>query len=1034
MIATPSAADRPPLSRRPKRAAALALAAALVMAPAAHASVDAAVSNTTASERKIDDAFEALVAEAKASMMSDPGEAAARAGQAEALARDVSGDAGEKLATALWLKGEALLRAGKPKSAAAPVEEALAILGAAADGEALYANLLLARGRIASRNSDVATAVKSFFAAHDQFAQLGDARKESMTLQAIGSIYRDAESHEKAIEYYERAMEVYPGDNIVDLSSYNNRANILRDMRRFDEARGLFKNALDMAEKIDSDVLAGRILTNVAELESSAGEFRSAERYAETALARLQNEGGADWARFAVGAKARARFKQGDMEGAEALIDQAFADIDIDATNASFTPLHETAYEIHLMRGDAAKALAHHQSMKRLSDEAKKVASSANLALTAARFDLAEQRLNVERLRNERLEKNLELEDARRRVEAQRAALAFAGVVVLFAFTIAVAFRNNRNRIASVNERLEKTVRDLNDEIARRVATEKELVAAKDEAERAARIKSTFLATMSHELRTPLNGILGFTKILLNGALDDEQREQIEIIDQSGESLLTLINDILDVSAIEAGKLTLQPTSINLRATVTDAVSLLKAKAEEDGLTLGVHIDPDLPQNVIADGARLRQVLINLVGNAIKFTDAGGVAVMVDRDPATQDVRIAVADSGIGIASDKLALLFERFSQVDGSPNRRHGGSGLGLAICKEIVEAMDGGISVTSEMGVGSEFVVTAPFAADEEVVPLPVDRSRRFDRPTRVMIVDAADINQRVLGRILASMNAEAVPAASGERAIAKLAEMREQGLVADAVIVSNALTDIEPAELLRRLKRNGLARDAASVLVSAQKLSAEALGDMGYSARIDTPVTEKTVYAGVTGAQAQTGRPARAAAIASGKRPPLRRDIASAGASNVVSLIPGQTAGRVLVVDDNDTNRKLVAAALKTLNVAVDLAENGAEATEACGRKRYAAILMDVQMPVMNGLDATRAIRSACPNNSRTKIIALTASDTADDARDIRDAGMDDVMTKPVNVARLRALIEECVRADSGETANDETRNCVRGVDAG
>ncbi|MBI1393653.1 MAG: response regulator [Alphaproteobacteria bacterium] len=1021
------ASDTSPRRARSIRRALMAAIAGVAIAGAAPCAAYAE-KPTAKSEENLIAAYEALIAEAKQSMMADPTHAVEKATKAEYLIRAVNGQPADpaKLATALWLKGEAQLRAGKPAIAGMSVEEGLALIGETEETKALYGDLTLAKGRIASRNVDVETAVKAFFEAHRVFAELGDARKEAMTLQSIGSIYRDAESFDKAIEYYERAAEAFPGDERMDLASFNNRANIFRDMAAFDAARPFFEDALGIAKAIDSDVLTGRILTNMAELENDASNFAEAEVLADRARKILDAEDGADWARFAVGAKARARFKQGDVAAAARLIDQAFDGVDVAATNASFAGLHETAYEISLMRGEPGKALAHHQSMKRLSDEAKKVAASANFALMAAQFDFAEKKLNIERLENERLQNDRALSDARNRVQVQRAIIAFAGVVVLFSFTMAVAFRNNRNRMAKVNETLETTVRELNTEIERRTAVERELIAARDEAERAARTKSTFLATMSHELRTPLNGIIGFTKILLGGKLESEQREQIEIIDQSGEALLAIINDILDLSALEAGKLSLQPTSTNLRATIEGAVRLLQAKAEEKGLSLAVHVDPSLPQNVIADGARVRQVLINLVGNAIKFTDSGAIAVVAECDPNTENgVRIAIRDSGIGIPAEKQHLLFDRFSQVDSTPSRRFGGTGLGLAICKEIVEAMGGEIGCTSSYGEGSEFWMSAPLMADAEVTPLPVARARRLPGDVRVVLVDDVKVSRTTLEKMLSALNAEVVSAASGNEAIDALSRLNNEGNRVDAIIVNSELADIEAKDLVGRLTRNGLVRDAALVLASPHKLAKEQLNLMGFDAGLDQPISERTVSAelsrvlGVAGAEG---------AGADGDAAVARVQRAARPSAKVIPLVARSIDGRVLVVDDNETNRKLVAATLKSLNVVVDEAENGEVALKASAAQRYTAILMDIQMPVMNGLEAAKAIRKSCPKNAATRIIALTAADAQADSEKALAAGMDEFMPKPLNVARLRARIDECVRVEAEREGGAVSDACV------
>ncbi|MEL7485719.1 MAG: histidine kinase dimerization/phospho-acceptor domain-containing protein, partial [Pseudomonadota bacterium] len=588
-----------------------AVVLALGSAPIASAAEATQPAAAVAVEATMQDAFDTMVADSKSQMMRDPAAALEHASGAENLARSAArfDNRNVAIATAMWLKGEALFRAGKPEEGAEAISSALDLIGDEGLKSKLGGDLLLAHGRISSRLSDVKSAVKSFFKAHEVFVGLNEPRSEAMALMAIGSIYRDAQAYDRALDFYARASEVYEADDVLALSAFNNQGNILKELERFEDARGLFKRAQAIAEQMESPVLQARILTNVSDLEALDGNYAKAEAIADEALAFLDGDSGTEWSRFVYGAKALARLRQGDAEGAEALIETAFADVDIADTSMSYEEMHDVAYQVYLMRGAYGKALGHHESFKRLSDNAKKIASSANLAILGAQFHSAEQELNIARLKNEQMNKDMLLENARRQMTTQIAVMAVGGLILFFSLAGLVALRNHRNRVARINKQLQATVDRLNSEIARREIVERDLVKAKDVAEQANRMKSTFLATMSHELRTPMNGILGFSKILLAGDLSEEQRDHLEIIEQSGHSLLTLINDILDISQIEAGKLKLTTAPFNLRSTVEAAVKLLKAKAQEKNLSLAVHIDPAVPAMVDGDADRIRQIV-----------------------------------------------------------------------------------------------------------------------------------------------------------------------------------------------------------------------------------------------------------------------------------------------------------------------------------------------------------------------------------------------------------------------------------------
>ncbi|MEO1656984.1 MAG: ATP-binding protein [Pseudomonadota bacterium] len=952
-------------------------------------------------ENSVASAFEQLIATSQAQMMKAPADAYAAALSAEELASAMPADLRTVAqAKALWLKAEAALRSGKPEEGASAASAATAIMDTVEGEDTLRANILLIRGRIASRLADVELAVNSFYAAHALFVEVGNTRKESITLQALGSIYRDAESFDKALDYYQRAADIYQGDDIVVLSINNNVGNILRETGDYPGGRERFNEALDIAQSMGSATLQGRILTNRAELEVEAGDLSAATLFANAARDQLSDDGAASWLRLVSGVDASVALRKDDLDGAKDAIEQAFDGLNIDETSMSYEDLHATAADVYNALGDWEKAYQHKRNHKRLSDEAKSVAASSNLALLGARFQYAEQQLNIERLRNERLESERALMEAERRDQVQKMVIAAGGVVVLFAFLAAFGILGHNRRVAKINKDLASNVKRLGEEIERRELVEADLIKAKEQAEDADRMKSNFLATMSHELRTPMNGILGFTDVLLAGDLSQEQREQIEIIDQSAGALLTLINDILDLSQLEAGKFKLRNSMFNLRVTAEHAVKLLRAKAQEKSLNLMVHVDPSLPTHVHGDEDRVRQILINLIGNAVKFTERGGVAVRVQPSATTGEIEFSVEDSGIGIAEEKTQLLFERFSQVDEGATRQYQGSGLGLAICKELVTAMDGEIGCTSELGTGSTFRFSIPLPEGDAVAITP--KSAVLTNSPRVVLVDDEAIQRRVVADMLESIGAQAIAFNSKAAAFDGLKLMAERGELIDAMVVNGTSAEIDAPDFIRALERNNLLDEGKSAIFGG----ASSADQSGVVLTIDQPMTitslEKALTSIITDPRA---------AGQSGDAP-----AAQEAGSNVVSLAATKSDKPVLIVDDVLANRKLLECVLEKIGIKTVSANNGLEAVEFASVQEFGAILMDVYMPVLGGIDATSRIRSTEGPNRETPIFALTAGISEEETKAVKTAAMDGLLTKPVNVKLLRSTVLKALDGQS------------------
>jgi PAS domain S-box-containing protein len=523
-----------------------------------------------------------------------------------------------------------------------------------------------------------------------------------------------------------------------------------------------------------------------------------------------------------------------------------------------------------------------------------------------------------------------------------------------------------------------------------RIALETDLAAARDAALASAKQKSEFLANMSHEIRTPMNGVLGLLGILLDGDLTDDQRDLADTARSSAESLLTIINDILDFSKMEAGKLTFEVLEFDVRKTVDSVIDLMSDGARRKSLDMGCIVDPDVPSVVRGDAARFRQVLLNLVGNAIKFTDHGGVIVQVDRESGDGDsivLRCRVTDSGIGIPADALGKLFEPFVQADSSTTRLFGGTGLGLAISRQLVHMMEGEIGVETEPECGSSFSFTAKF-----------ERSRTNEEPAgntayavpRVLIVDDSPMTRQIMSLQLTALGISNDMADDSISALSMLRDAASGGKAYDVIISDLNMPRTNGVTLARLVKADLTLMRPRFILLtsSAPRFDAAALAELGVTACISKPARRQHLFSALLG-----GMPLETARPAAG---PARR---------TATIRP-----RILVADDSAVNQKVAIRQLEKLGYAADAVANGAEALEALERIAYHAVLMDCHMPEMDGFAATAEIRRRESGTRRhTPVIALTASATERDRQRCLDAGMDDYVTKPTREPNLAAALQ-------------------------
>ncbi|MEH3123921.1 MAG: ATP-binding protein [Sphingomonas phyllosphaerae] len=665
-------------------------------------------------------------------------------------------------ATLLWLAGEAQVRIGDPRGGLRTLDQAQAAAARATAPAKLLADITLSKGGALTDAGQIADALTTLQRAHRMFVALHDHRSQARALILIALLYASAQDHANALRYFDQVDGPYPNDPGLAMAVENGRGNALLALGRVVEAQQEFREALAAARRARSNPVIAQSLGDLSLAQLRGGDVAGAARSVETALSVARRPDAAAIRPQLLAAAADVALRAGDLPRARKLVEERFAGVDLRHTILADRHAHDVAHRTFVATGDPAAALPHLAAVQRLDAQATDIARSTSAALATARFDYANQELRIARLKAADLARTIAFQRATAR--SQRVILyGVAGatllVIALLVTGLALIGRS-RNRERAAN---------------------RDLAASNAQLEKLSLAKTEFLATTSHEIRTPLNGILGMTQVMIaDRTLDPVVRERLNVVHGAGQTMRTLVDDILDMAKIETGRLTLEVAPFDLHETIDAAARLWRDPAVAKGLRFEVDA-ADAPRWILGDAARLRQIVFNLLSNAVKFTEAGLVSLRV---AAAQDrLVIAVTDHGIGMDGTTQRIIFESFRQADASTTRRFGGTGLGLAICRNLARAMGGDVTVASRLGEGSRFTVDLPLVIAEAPVET-VDKGG-------LLIVERQPITRAMLRTLFAAE--PVVVFCDADEAIARTAALRPEGVLVDAGTYGHATPDL-------------------------------------------------------------------------------------------------------------------------------------------------------------------------------------------------------------------------------------------------